>query len=204
MKLVFIPLRDNPWFHPLESCPFEIVICRSKAASSLPRGLVFFLKLCTCVKCVHPHLAWGSVCKITSLQCLTSHPCPALTNLENLVMSLKRKAAQSYHLQTPSARTSQVALVVKNPPANAGYRRDSGLIPGSGRSPGGEHGNHSTILAWRIPWTDEPGGLQSMGSQRVRHDWSDLAHMKTPRVWASGIIIASRLQWKKLKNMEVK
>ena len=29
---------------------------------------------------------------------------------------------------------------------------------------------HSSILAWRIPWTDEPGGLQSMGSQRVGHD----------------------------------
>ena len=29
---------------------------------------------------------------------------------------------------------------------------------------------HSTTLAWRIPWTEEPGGLQSMGSQRVRHD----------------------------------
>ena len=34
---------------------------------------------------------------------------------------------------------------------------------------------HSSVLAWRIPWTEEPGGLQSMGSQRVRHDWSDLA-----------------------------
>ena len=34
---------------------------------------------------------------------------------------------------------------------------------------------HSSILAWRIPWTEEPGGLQSMGSQRVRHDGSDLA-----------------------------
>ena len=33
----------------------------------------------------------------------------------------------------------------------------------------------SSILAWRIPWTEEPGGLQSMGSQRVRHDSSDLA-----------------------------
>ena len=32
---------------------------------------------------------------------------------------------------------------------------------------------HSSILAWRIPWTDKPGGLQSMRSQRVRHDWSD-------------------------------
>ena len=35
---------------------------------------------------------------------------------------------------------------------------------------------HSSILAWRIPWTEESGGLQSMGSQRVGHDWSDLAH----------------------------
>ena len=34
---------------------------------------------------------------------------------------------------------------------------------------------HSSILAWRIPWTEEPGGLPSMGSHRVRHDWSDLA-----------------------------
>ena len=36
---------------------------------------------------------------------------------------------------------------------------------------------HSSILAWRIPWTEEPGRLQSIGLQRVRHDWSDLAHM---------------------------
>ena len=35
---------------------------------------------------------------------------------------------------------------------------------------------HSSILAWRIPWTEEPGGLQSIGSQRVGHDWGDLAH----------------------------
>ena len=34
---------------------------------------------------------------------------------------------------------------------------------------------HSSILAWRIPWTEEPGGLQSVGSHRVGHDWSDLA-----------------------------
>ena len=35
---------------------------------------------------------------------------------------------------------------------------------------------HSNIPAWKIPWTEEPGGLQSMESQRVRHNWSDLAH----------------------------
>ena len=71
---------------------------------------------------------------------------------------------------------SQVALVVKNPPANAGDTREEGSIPGSGRSPGGGQATHSRILAWRIPWTEEPGGLQSMGSQRVGHNWSDLAH----------------------------
>ena len=42
--------------------------------------------------------------------------------------------------------------------------RDLGSIPGSGRSPGERNGNsHSSILAWRIPWTEEAGGLQSMG-----------------------------------------
>ena len=35
---------------------------------------------------------------------------------------------------------------------------------------------HSSILAWRIPWTEEPGGLQSLGLHRVRHDWSNWAH----------------------------
>jgi len=46
---------------------------------------------------------------------------------------------------------SQVALVIKNPPANAGNIRGTGLIPGSGRSPGGGQATHSSILAWRIP-----------------------------------------------------
>ena len=63
-----------------------------------------------------------------------------------------------------------MALVVKNPPANAGDIRDMGSIPGSGRSPEEGTATHSSILAWRIPWTEEPGGLQPIGSQRVRHD----------------------------------
>ena len=69
-----------------------------------------------------------------------------------------------------SVRASQVALLVKNLPANAGDIRDMGLIPGLGRAPGGGHATQSRILAWRIPYTEEPGGLQSMGSQRVVHD----------------------------------
>ena len=64
-------------------------------------------------------------------------------------------------------RTSQVAQMVKNLSANAG---DLGSIPGSGRSLVKETTTHSSILAWRIPWTEEPGGLQSMGSRRVGHD----------------------------------
>ena len=43
--------------------------------------------------------------------------------------------------------------------------RDRGSIPGSGRSPGIENGSPLHILAWKIPWSEEPGGLQSMGSQ---------------------------------------
>ena len=49
--------------------------------------------------------------------------------------------------------------MVKNPPASAGDIRDSGLIPGSGRSLGGGHGNLLQHLAWRIPWTEEPARL---------------------------------------------
>ena len=65
---------------------------------------------------------------------------------------------------------SQVVLVVKNPPVNTGEVRDLGSIPVSGRSPGGGNATHSIILAWRIPWTAEPGRLQSIESQSVRHD----------------------------------
>ena len=53
--------------------------------------------------------------------------------------------------------------VVKNPPASAG---DVGSIPGSGRSPEKEMASHSSILAWEVPWTEEPDGLQFMASQK--------------------------------------
>ena len=100
--------------------------------------------------------------------------------------------------------------VIKNPPANAGGIRNTGSIPGSGRSSGVENWDllqnswtslvaqtvkhlsimretrvpslgredplekkmaiHSSTIAWKIPWTEEPGRLQSMGLQRVGHD----------------------------------
>ena len=65
---------------------------------------------------------------------------------------------------------SQVTIVVKNPPAEAGDVRDAGSILGLGRSPGGGHATHSSILAWRIPGREEPGKLPSTGSHRVRHN----------------------------------
>ena len=46
-----------------------------------------------------------------------------------------------------------------------------GSIPGLGRSPEEEMATYSSILAWEIPWTEKPGGLLSVGSQRVRLDW---------------------------------
>ena len=52
-----------------------------------------------------------------------------------------------------------MVLVVENPPVNAGDVRDTGSILGSGRSPGGGHATHSSVVAWRIPRTEEPGGI---------------------------------------------
>ena len=66
--------------------------------------------------------------------------------------------------------------MVKNPSPNAGDIRNAGSIPELGRSSLEEEmATHSSILSWRIPWTEEPCGLQSMGSQRLRHDG---AHMQ--------------------------
>ena len=56
-----------------------------------------------------------------------------------------------------------MVLAVKNLPASAWNVRDLGLMPGSGRSPTGRHGNPFQYFAGRISWTEEPGGLQSMG-----------------------------------------
>ena len=61
--------------------------------------------------------------------------------------------------------------VVKNLPGNAGDVREVGSIPGSGRSSGGGHGNPLHLFLPEESRTEEPGGLQSMGSQRVRHEW---------------------------------
>ena len=61
--------------------------------------------------------------------------------------------------------------MVKNLTVNAGDGRDVEFDPWVGKIPPEEGmAMHSSILAWRIPWTEEPGGLQSIALQRVRHN----------------------------------
>ena len=66
--------------------------------------------------------------------------------------------------------------MVKNPPVNVGGSRVRSL--GQEDPLEEEMATHSSIIAWKIPWTEEPGGLQSTGSQRVGHDRSSLACSK--------------------------
>ena len=63
-----------------------------------------------------------------------------------------------------------MALVIRNPPTNAGDVKTE--VQSLGWEDPLEKGmaTHSSTLAWKIPWTEEPGRLQSMGSLRVRHD----------------------------------
>ena len=60
--------------------------------------------------------------------------------------------------------------VVKNLPASAEDQETQVGVPGQEVPLEVEMATHSSILAWEIPWTEEAGGLQSIGSQRVRHD----------------------------------
>ena len=69
-----------------------------------------------------------------------------------------------------------MVLVVKNPSANSGDVRDVGSIPGLEDPLVKGMATHSSNLAWRVPWTEEPDGLWSIGLQRVGHNSSDLAH----------------------------
>ena len=63
-----------------------------------------------------------------------------------------------------------MTLVVKNLSAKAGDAGDMGSTPGLGRSPGRGHGNQLQYSCLEISWTEKPGRLQSLGSQRVGHD----------------------------------
>ena len=71
---------------------------------------------------------------------------------------------------------------LKNWPANAG---DTGSVPGSGRFSGERNGNHCSILAREIPWTEESSGLQSKGSQRVKYDLVTEQQQSWGYIWLS-------------------
>ena len=70
-------------------------------------------------------------------------------------------------------RGSPDSSTVRNPPANAGDARDGGRSLGLEDPPEKEMATHSSICAWRISWTEEPGGLQHMGLQRSQKRLSD-------------------------------
>ena len=73
---------------------------------------------------------------------------------------------------------SQVSLVVRNLPAIAGHLRGVGSILGQEGPLEEGVATHSSVLAWRISWTEEPCGLPSIGSHRVRHDARMRAQMR--------------------------
>ena len=83
-------------------------------------------------------------------------------------------------------------LVVKYPPANTGDVRDASSIPGWGRSTGGGMATHSTVLAWRIPWSEEPGGLRSMRVQSQTLLKRLSAHIPPHALYKSGASSAQR------------
>ena len=95
------------------------------------------------------------------IQCV--EPCVFRTSVDSLLYSIYSIQQRSAELLKKAKRGSDG----KEPACNAG---DLGLIPGLRRSLEKEVATHSSILAWRIPWTEEPDGLQSMGLQRVRHN----------------------------------
>ena len=70
--------------------------------------------------------------------------------------------------------------MVKNPPTNVGNTENMGLILGSGRAPGKGNGNPLQYSCPESPVREEPGGLQSMGSQRVSHNGA-CTHSKIPK-----------------------
>ena len=69
------------------------------------------------------------------------------------------------------------------------------------RPPGGGHSNHSSILAWRIPWTEKPGGLQSVGSHRVRHNQGNLAQKVRPSLRQFRYALFGQCGLKKKKSL---
>ena len=110
-----------------------------------------------------------------------SHPALKVQSPNLLDCQGRPLSMEYFYLHVIYLWASQVALVVNNLPANAGDIRDTGLIPGLGRSAGGGSGSPLQYSCLETPTNRGPGGLQSIGSQRVAHDWIDLACMYISR-----------------------
>ena len=104
----------------------------------------------------------GRVCQTEGLRCTYGQEGPSSAHSQKGVLSPN---ADRFEQELAEGAPSQVALAVKNLPANAGDIRDTGSIPGSGRSLGGGHGN-----PLRYSCLGNPGELQSMGSHKVGHN----------------------------------
>ena len=90
-------------------------------------------------------------------------------SVSSLVQSLAQEKPGKGWKVIGELKDQGIALV-KGSACNAGDTGDFGSIPGSGRSPGVGQATHCSILAWRIPSTEEPGGLSSIGLQRAGHN----------------------------------
>ena len=98
-----------------------------------------------------------------------------------------------------------MVLVVKNPPVNGGDIKTWVRSLGQEDPLEEAMATHSTILAWRIPCTEEPGGLHSMGLQRVSHDWSDLAcmHIDTLTAMSANYLLSLLREKKKTQTKKL-
>ena len=90
--------------------------------------------------------------------------------LSNLPVNHKYRISERIRTHLYILWASLAAQMVRNPPT-----MQETLVPSLGWDDAMEKGmaNHPSILAWRVPWTEEPGGLQSMGSRGVRHNWAN-------------------------------
>ena len=142
------PLWLSPWWGHLHSLP----------AGCFPGFLI---------------LVW----QLTQTQ-VSLHVPPDSPALGTTLSPASKPCRRSFFVQLPSPLSSASMLptrpayfyprsTVKNPPASAGDVRDRVSIPGSGRSPGGGNGSLLQHSCWRIPWTEEPSGLQSLRSPRA-------------------------------------
>ena len=107
---------------------------------------------------------WDSVCFIGHLSCM-SKTCRAPLLIHKSHGTWRRNKLDVWNHRGFIIAITAGGTVVKHLPANAGRARDSGSILGQEDPLEKKMATHSSILSWKTPWTEEPGGLQSMGSQ---------------------------------------